>query len=210
MTNYFLSFITQPAYAVESGIPNSQASTLIGMMSVGSTFGRLFFGRLCDHPKVNRLYVFQMAFLIIGIADTLSTLTHSYAGLVVYMVVFGVFDGCYVVLLAVICADIVGVDKVSSGIGIQFFFMSITAIAGPPLAGKETFPCCNWSEILRLGDRPFNLFLAGEDWAWGFGKITSNNGKDLLLGFEEKRVMLVKKIDVNANTAKKNFLQPSL
>lgn len=51
------------------------------------------------------------------------------------MVVFGVFDGCYVVLLAVLCADIVGVDKVSAGIGVQFFFMAITSIAGPPLAG---------------------------------------------------------------------------
>jgi len=40
-----------------------------------------------------------------------------------------------VVLLAVLCADIVGVDKVAAGIGVQFFFMAITSIAGPPLAG---------------------------------------------------------------------------
>lgn len=105
-------------------------------MSVGSTFGRLFFGKLCDHPRVNRLYCFQIAMLVIGVADTLSTLTKSYAGLVVYMVVFGVFDGCFVVLLAVLCADIVGVDKVAAGIGVQFFFMAITSIAGPPLAGN--------------------------------------------------------------------------
>lgn len=74
--------------------------------------------------------------LLIGVADTLSTLTKSYAGLVVYMLIFGVFDGCFVVFLAVLCADIVGVDKVAAGIGIQFFFMAITSIAGPPLAGK--------------------------------------------------------------------------
>lgn len=106
------------------------------MMSVGSTFGRLFFGKLGDHPRVNRLYLCQMAFLFIGIANTLSTLTQSYVGLAVYMVVFGVFDGCYVVLLGVICADIVGVDKVSAGMGVQFFFMAITATAGPPIAGE--------------------------------------------------------------------------
>ena len=105
-------------------------------MSVGSTFGRLFFGKLGDHPRVNRLYCFQIAMLAIGVADTLSTLTKSYAGLVVYMVVFGVFDGCFVVFLAVLCADIVGVDKVAAGIGVQFFFMAITSIAGPPLAGN--------------------------------------------------------------------------
>ncbi|KAL9964086.1 hypothetical protein ACROYT_G027665 [Oculina patagonica] len=135
MMGYFVPFVHLPAYAEECGIPNSQSSTLIGMMSVGSTFGRLFFGKLGDHPRVNRLYCFQIAMLVIGVANTLSTLTKSYAGLVVYMVVFGVFDGCYVVLLAVLCADIVGVDKVAAGIGVQFFFMAITSIAGPPLAG---------------------------------------------------------------------------
>ena len=51
------------------------------------------------------------------------------------MVWFGVFDGCYIVLLGVLCADIVGVNNVASGIGIQFFFMAITSFAGPPLAG---------------------------------------------------------------------------
>lgn len=107
------------------------------MMSIGSTFGRLFFGKLCDHPRVNRLYVFQFAFLFIGVAHTLSTLTTSYIGFVSYMVVFGVFDGCFVVLLGVLCADIVGFDKVAAGMGIQFFFMAITCTAGPPLAGNH-------------------------------------------------------------------------
>ena len=105
-------------------------------MSIGSTFGRIFFGKLCDHPRVNRLYVFQMAFLCIGIGDTLSILTKSYAGLVLYMAWFGVFDGCYIVLLGVVCADIVGVHNMASGMGIQLFFMAITSIAGPPLAGN--------------------------------------------------------------------------
>ena len=108
------------------------------MMSVGSTFGRLFFGKLGDHPRVNRLYLCQMAFLCIGVANTLSTLTKSYAGLSVYMVVFGLFDGCFVVLLGVLCADVVGLDKVAAGMGVQFFFMAITSIAGPPLAGEFT------------------------------------------------------------------------
>lgn len=135
MMGYFVPFVHLPAYAEECGIPNSQSSTLVGMMSVGSTFGRLFFGKLGDHRRMNRLYCFQIAMLLIGVADTLSTLTKSYAGLVVYMLVFGVFDGCFVVFLAVLCADIVGVDKVAAGIGIQFFFMAITSIAGPPLAG---------------------------------------------------------------------------
>lgn len=156
-------FLQKPAYAEECGIPNSQSSTLIGMMSVGSTFGRLFFGKLCDHPRVNRLYCFQIAMLVIGVADTLSTLTKSYAGLVVYMVVFGVFDGCFVVLLAVLCADIVGVDKVAAGIGVQFFFMAITSIAGPPLAGKCRQNSCVQVNIRKIRYRYLNCGEEVED-----------------------------------------------
>ncbi|KAK3742459.1 hypothetical protein QZH41_007997 [Actinostola sp. cb2023] len=106
MIGYFVPFVHLPGYAIECGISNEKSATLVGMMSIGSTFGRLFFGKLCDHPRVNRLY----------------------------MVVFGVFDGCFVVLLGVLCADIVGYDKVAAGMGIQFFFMAITCTAGPPLA----------------------------------------------------------------------------
>ncbi|XP_031565580.1 monocarboxylate transporter 10-like [Actinia tenebrosa] len=135
MLGYFVPFVHLPGYAMECGVSSEQSSTLVGMMSIGSTFGRLFFGKLCDHPRINRLYVFQIAFLIIGIAHTLMTLTTSYIGFVSYMVVFGIFDGCFVVLLGVLCADIAGIDKVAAGMGVQFFFMAITCTAGPPLAG---------------------------------------------------------------------------
>lgn len=59
-----------------------------------------------------------MVMLIIGVVDMLSMLIKFYVGLVVYMLVFGVFDGCFVVFLVVFCVDIVGVDKVVVGIGI--------------------------------------------------------------------------------------------
>lgn len=105
-------------------------------MSVASTFGRLFFGKLSDHPRVNRLYLYQMSFLCIGIADVLVPQVTNFTGLVMYMIAFGVFDGCFVTLLAIVVSDVVGIDKVSPGMGIKFFFMAITTFVGPPAAGK--------------------------------------------------------------------------
>ena len=119
-------------------------------MSVGSTFGRLFFGRLSDHPRVNRLYLYQMAFLCIGIVDVLVPQITNFAGFAMYMVSFGVFDGCFIVLLAIVVSDVVGIDKVSPGMGVKFFFMALTTFIGPPLAGTVLFDMAPIKDHLRL------------------------------------------------------------
>lgn len=104
-------------------------------MSVGSTFGRLFFGKISDHPRVNRLYLYQMSFFFIGILETVVPHIRNFAGLAVYMVLFGLFDGCFIVLLAIVVSDVVGIEKVSTGMGVKFFFMAVTTFVGPPFAG---------------------------------------------------------------------------
>jgi MCP family monocarboxylic acid transporter-like MFS transporter 10 len=126
----------QPRYAQDLKIDDDKTSNLIGIMSVGSTFGRLFFGKLSDHPRVNRLYLYQMSFFCIGAIQTLVPQITNFAGFAMYMVSFGVFDGCFIVLLAIVVSDVVGIDKVSTGMGVKFFFMAITTFVGPPLAGK--------------------------------------------------------------------------
>lgn len=105
-------------------------------MSVGSTLGRLLFGKMADHPKVNRLYLYQISFLMIGISNTLCPVFTSYAGLVIYATVFGFFEGCYVLLAPVLTGDIVGRDKMAHGVGVLFALKSVPLTLGPPIAGK--------------------------------------------------------------------------
>jgi MCP family monocarboxylic acid transporter-like MFS transporter 10 len=131
-----INILLQPGYAKDLNIEEKKSSNLIGIMSVGSTFGRLFFGKLSDHPRVNRLYLYQMSFFCIGVIQTLVPQITNFAGFAMYMVTFGVFDGCFIVLLAIVVSDVVGIDKVSTGMGVKFFFMAITTFVGPPLAGK--------------------------------------------------------------------------
>lgn len=104
-------------------------------MSLGSTFGRLFFGPLSDHPKVNRLYVYQLSILCMGISNTLLPLMKTHGTIVCYCLVWGTFEGCYVALCAVLTADIVGRDKLSSGVGVLFGLKSVPLTGGPALAG---------------------------------------------------------------------------
>jgi len=135
MLGYFVPFVHLVRHAEDCGIPREKASLLVGIMSVGSTFGRLFFGRISDHPRVNRLYIYQLAFLSMGIGNTLLPLLTSFTGIVFYCISFGVFEGVYVALASVLTADIVGRDKLAPGIGMLFGIKSIPLTVGPPFAG---------------------------------------------------------------------------
>lgn len=66
----------------------------------------------------------------------------DYAGFVVYSVVFGLFEGCYVVLIPVITRDIVGPSKMSYALGSMFTFMAFPMMLGPPIAGKNIHLVC--------------------------------------------------------------------
>ncbi len=71
-----------------------------------------------------------------GISNTLLPLMKTHATIVCYCVVWGTFEGCYVALCAVLTADIVGLNKLSSGVGVLFGLKSIPLTGGPALAGN--------------------------------------------------------------------------
>ena len=118
------------------GISPSKAALLIGFMSIASIISRFGFGKFSDHPKVNRLFMTQMAIMGFGVTTTLSPLARSYTSLVVVVVALGLFDGLYVVLIAVLNTDIVGVHKLSAALGSLYGVISFALMLGPPCAGK--------------------------------------------------------------------------
>ena len=63
------------------------------------------------------------------------TMVKGYSGLLAYVVIFGFFEGCYVVLIPVITSDIVGAEKLSYALGSMFTFMAFPMMLGPPIAG---------------------------------------------------------------------------
>ena len=118
-------------------MPKSQGAWLIGFLSITSTVGRVFFGKISDLKFVNRLYMYQFSVFAIGFTTLLCPLTSNYAGLVTYALVFGFFDGCFVGQVAVITADVVGHEKLSQAVGNMFGTLAIPMSLGPPLAGKS-------------------------------------------------------------------------
>lgn len=122
------------------GISSSKGAMLIGFMSISSTVSRIVFGRFSDHPRVNRLYMTQFAILGFGITTALCPIAKTYSAFVTVMVMLGLFDGMYVVLIAVVVTDIVGVHKLNQALGNLYGVISVAITVGPPLAGKRCTP----------------------------------------------------------------------
>lgn len=67
-------------------------------------------------------------------------LCNSFGGLIAVCLLMGLFDGCFISIMAPIAFELVGAQRVSQAIGFLLGFMSVPMIVGPPLAGRgKTF-----------------------------------------------------------------------
>lgn len=97
------------------------------------------FGKVADLPYVNRIYLQQVSFFVMGVVTVCIPLSGSYAGLIVISLIFGLCDGVFVCLLGPIAFDIVGPREASQAIGFLLGIFSIPFVVGPPVAGKNKY-----------------------------------------------------------------------
>lgn len=110
-------------------------------MSVASTLGRLFFGKLADFSCINRIRLYQLATYAIGLCSFLVPLATGYGGLAAYAISFGFFEACFVLLIPLVSTDIVGAVKMSYALGSAFTVMAFPMFLGPPIAGNTSVSC---------------------------------------------------------------------
>ena len=85
-------------------------------------------------------FFFQFAFMMMAITCTLCPLARDYTGLILYAVGFGMFDGCFILLIAITTCDLVGPEKLPQALGTLYGVVSLPIIFGPPLAGTFDLP----------------------------------------------------------------------
>ena len=134
-TNNLFSLPYKVRLAEDIGIDKTRASFLLTFATVGSGLGRVTFGRISDVQRLNRVYIAQVAFLVVGLSNFVFPMTESYVVSAGDAFIFGFFGASYLVLNPVIVYDILGPDKVSSGLGLIFFAMAISGTVGPLIAG---------------------------------------------------------------------------
>ncbi|KAI7904339.1 major facilitator superfamily domain-containing protein [Cokeromyces recurvatus] len=121
---YFIPFFFVPAYATHLGMPDSQGSSLVAVMSAMNFIGRLVAGYLADRiGKLNSNIIFT---LISAISCLLIwTFAYTYETLMGFSIVFGFFCGSYFALLSPISASILGMERFPSGLSLLLLSNSI-------------------------------------------------------------------------------------
>lgn len=103
-----------------------------------SVLARLLFGKLADHPRVNKLLMFQTCLGIMAATTMLCPFVSSaYVGFALYMVIFGICEGCIVGTVPTFVAHVVGRQRISPALGLLFFSFAAPLTAGASFAGTS-------------------------------------------------------------------------
>uniref|UniRef100_A0A8C0ML77 Solute carrier family 16 member 10 n=1 Tax=Canis lupus familiaris TaxID=9615 RepID=A0A8C0ML77_CANLF len=151
---FLLRFLTDNMKHVNERFQDGKNKEVI-LMCIGITsgVGRLLFGRIADYvPGVKKVYLQVLSFLFIGLMSMMIPLCRVFGALIAVCLIMGLFDGCFISIMAPIAFELVGAQDVSQAIGFLLGFMSIPMTVGPPIAG-----------LLRdkLGSYDVAFYLAG-------------------------------------------------
>lgn len=76
------------------------------------------------------------SFVVIGVMSMMIPLCHVFGGLIAVCLLMGLFDGCFICIMAPIAFELVGSQNVSQAIGFLLGMMSVPMTVGPPIAGN--------------------------------------------------------------------------
>lgn len=132
---YFVPYVHMMKF-VQTAFPGRSENLPVMCIGITSGIGRLMFGAIADMQGVNRIYLQQLSLVCIGLITLLLPLTSSYVLLIVFTLVMGLFDGCFISLLGPIAYEICGPSGATQAIGFLLGLSSIPLTVGPPIAGK--------------------------------------------------------------------------
>ncbi|GCB79464.1 hypothetical protein scyTo_0018755, partial [Scyliorhinus torazame] len=90
---------------------------------------------VCLGKGVIALCVWVASFVVIGLMSMMIPLCQDFGGLIAVCLFMGLFDGCFISIMAPVAFELVGSENVSQAIGFLLGLMSIPMTAGPPIAG---------------------------------------------------------------------------
>uniref|UniRef100_W5KTL5 Monocarboxylate transporter 7 n=1 Tax=Astyanax mexicanus TaxID=7994 RepID=W5KTL5_ASTMX len=123
--------------SVSCGLERNQATYMLSTMAVAEIFGRLSIGWILNRRPVRKIYILLICTMLLSLVLALFTAVSEFWGLACCCAAFGFLFGTvgstHIPMLAE--DDVVGIDRMSSAVGVYVFIQSFAGLAGPPLAG---------------------------------------------------------------------------
>ncbi|NWY00591.1 MOT10 protein, partial [Nothoprocta ornata] len=150
---YFVPYVHLMKHVKDRFGDSVPEEVLLLCLGITSGIGRLVFGRVADYiPGAKKVYLQVASFFFIGLMSMMIPLCHVFGALIAVCLFMGLFDGCFICIMAPIAFELVGAQDVSQAIGFLLGLMSVPMTVGPPIAG-----------LLRdhLGTYDVAFYLAG-------------------------------------------------
>ncbi|XP_013886133.1 monocarboxylate transporter 10 [Austrofundulus limnaeus] len=150
---YFVPYVHLMKHVEERFGKDANKEILLMCIGITSCLGRFIFGSVADFVKgVNKVFLQVASFFVIGIMSMMIPVCQIFGGLIAVCLLMGLFDGCFICIMAPIAFELVGPNDVSQAIGFLLGLMSVPMVVGPPIAG-----------FLRdkLGSYDMAFYLAG-------------------------------------------------
>jgi MFS family permease len=130
-----MTFVHQVAYAVGNHIGNLEAAAALGVVGLGSSAGKFFFGWLCDRVA-DAKYVAALGFFVMAIGMGLLIRADTATVLYLFAVTFGIGYGSMAPLMPYLTADRFGRRVLGSAYGMLIFFVAgVGGSIGPIIGG---------------------------------------------------------------------------
>ena len=126
-----------PNFSVLKGSTEQQAAFLIFLIGLTGTFGRVLTGMAVSPHAIDPVLMNMGITGILGITCSLFPFySNTYAGQSVFSCVFGIYSGGLTTLITPLIVELLGLEKLSSAVGIMYCIGGIGYIIGPTFAGK--------------------------------------------------------------------------
>jgi len=129
----FMPYTHLPKYAEEHGVSASDAILMLSIMGLASMIGRVVVGLLAD--IYGKLTMLQVCMGIGGVSTLCWMGCTTYPTIFVYGLIFGFFAGGVISLLPTVCAELYGIKKIGTVIGILYTGTAAGNLLGAPIGG---------------------------------------------------------------------------
>lgn len=156
--------ILLPAYAGALGFDKNSSAYLLSIVSALDLVGRIGGSALSDTGLIPKTWYFVGGLAISGVSLAILPLAETYSACSFWCALFGLASGTYVGITAVIMADMLGTERLTSSYGISLFVNGILQLIGPPICGAV------YTYIGKFGPlfTTLGLILLGGASLWGF------------------------------------------
>nr|XP_054923013.1 monocarboxylate transporter 9-like [Dermacentor andersoni] len=179
-------------FAIDRGVSVSNAVTVLSTSSVACLVGRLTLPVLADKGYFTRQALMTVCLACIGCLYIMLPLVESYAMVFVMAASIAFCVGIPVVLFSVLCAEYVGIERVSMAFGMVSASAGMTSLARPPVIGYFRDEVGSYDNLFRLCGSA--VTLAAIIWIFVHirlcvtSKHTSTLGNDTFYGSEDASV----------------------